>query len=83
MNNTDIIGTAGVTLLLLAFALNLFFSMQKENWIYLLLNLAGAALAWIASILLVYWPFIVLEAAWTIVTLIGIIRKIIPRKIAG
>ncbi|WP_449384926.1 hypothetical protein [Changchengzhania lutea] len=35
----------------------------------MLLNLVGAAMACLASILLNYWPFIILEAVWALVSL--------------
>jgi ABC-type transport system involved in multi-copper enzyme maturation permease subunit len=38
----------------------------------LLLNFTGAATAGLASVLLQYWPFIILEGCWTIVSAAGI-----------
>jgi hypothetical protein len=76
---TDIIGTAGVSLLLLAFFLNLFFKMPKEGFTYLLLNVVGAGLAFVASVLLMYWPFINLEAAWTVVSLFALIQTLVKK----
>jgi hypothetical protein len=40
----------------------------------LLLNVAGAAIACAASVLLKYWPFIILEGCWTIVSAAGLIN---------
>jgi len=39
----------------------------------LLLNLVGASVAYFASILLKYLPFIILEGSWTIVSAIGLL----------
>lgn len=64
MSHTDIIGASGVSLLLIAFALNLFFKVSKDSFAYIALNLLGSALACFASALLVYWPFILLEGVW-------------------
>jgi hypothetical protein len=74
MNITDWIGFIGVALLLLAFLLNLRNIVHQRSLPYLLLNTFGAGLACLASVLLQYWPFIILEGCWTLVSLIGLIR---------
>lgn len=66
MNTTDLTGTVGVSLLLIAFVLNLFFKISKDGFLYLSLNLMGASIACLASIFLVYWPFIILEGVWAL-----------------
>jgi hypothetical protein len=71
MTHTDWIGSFGVTLLLIAFLLNLSGRLKKESFIYLLMNLTGAGLACYASILLHYLPFIILEGSWTLVSIFG------------
>jgi hypothetical protein len=74
MNLTDIIGTIGVTILLVAFFLNLFKYLDPERPTYITLNILGSAIACYASILLRYVPFIVLEATWGAVSVIGLIK---------
>jgi hypothetical protein len=74
MNVTDWIGFIGVSLLLIAFFLNLKDYIKKDSLAYLLLNIAGAGLACLASIRLQYWPFIILEACWTLVSLVGLLQ---------
>ncbi len=76
MNIIDWIGASGVFLILLAFFLNLIERLNSKGIIYLLLNLVGATLACVASIMLNYWPFIILEAAWSIVSVWGIYKFI-------
>jgi hypothetical protein len=73
MTQTDWIGTVGVTLLLIAFFLNLVDKIHNDSFLYLSLNLVGATIACLASILLHYWPFIILEACWTLVSAYGLI----------
>lgn len=73
MNYTDWIGFIGVTILLVAFFLNLRNVIQKDSLAYILMNLMGAAIACVASILLNYIPFIILEGCWTLVSLYGLI----------
>jgi hypothetical protein len=72
---STIIGTLGVSLLLLAFALNLFKIVSQDSWVYAILNIAGAGLSCYASILIQYRPFIVLEAAWCLVALLSFVKK--------
>ena len=74
MTQTDWIGFIGVTILLIAFFLNLCDIIKKESFVYLVLNLVGAGLACFASVLLKYLPFIILEGCWTIVSTLGLLN---------
>ncbi len=74
MNTTDWIGFIGVTILLLAYFLNINNKLNKDGLPYILLNAIGAGIACLASILLNYWPFIILEGAWTIVSLFSLYK---------
>ena len=74
MTLTDWIGFLGVALLLVAFFLNLLGMVQKDSLVYLLLNLAGAALACLASVMLDYLPFVILEGCWTLVSAYGLVK---------
>ena len=76
MNITDLIGTVGVFLLLLAYFLNLAGKISKDGNFYIVLNVVGAGIAMLASIFLLYWPFIILEAMWTVVSIVALIRRI-------
>jgi len=70
----DWIGFIGVFILLLAFLLNLAGKMSKDSLPYIVLNIVGAGLACLASWLISYMPFVVLEATWTLVSLAALIR---------
>ncbi len=74
MTLTDWIGFIGVTLLLIAYFLNLTNKLSKESLGYLSINFMGAGIACFASILLDYMPFIILEGSWTLVSAYGIIQ---------
>ena len=74
MTTTDWTGFIGVTILLVAYFLNLRKIIATDSLSYLLLNVAGAAIACAASILLKYLPFIILEGCWTIVSAAGLIN---------
>lgn len=72
MTQTDWIGAIGVTILLVAYFLNLRNILAKDSMLYLLLNFLGAGIACLASVLLNYMPFIILEGCWTLVSAIGL-----------
>lgn len=74
---TDIIGSLGVFILLCAFFLNIINKIPRESFFYISMNMIGAGLACTASVLLNYIPFIILEAAWTLVSAIAFLRKVL------
>lgn len=74
MNLVDWIGTIGVFQILLAYILNIVGKMNKNSISFILLNLVGAGMACAASIMMLYWPFIILEGVWATVTSISLIN---------
>jgi hypothetical protein len=76
MTTTDSIGFIGVTILLIAYFLNLTDKIGKDSVVYLQMNFFGAGLACLASVLMNYWPFIILEGSWALVSAIGIVNYI-------
>jgi len=66
---SDWIGFIGVSQILLAYFLNVTGKISNNSISFILLNVIGAAMACIASILILYWPFIILEGIWTLVSL--------------
>ena len=73
LNLNDWIGFTGVAILLLAFLLNLLKKISSNSLPYILMNIVGAGLACLASWLIQYIPFVILEATWTIVSVIALI----------
>ena len=71
---TDIIGVLGVGLILSAYFLNIFNLLSNESKLFFLLNITGAGLACYASWLINYWPFVILEGTWFLVSVIGLIK---------
>ena len=82
MTSADMIGAAGVTLLLVAFALNLIGRLERDGAIYVILNAIGAGLAGYASWLIPYWPFVILEGTWCIVSVSALVMIFIKHKSA-
>ena len=74
MDFSIIIGSVGVGLLLIAFFLNLFNWMHQDSWPYIVLNIIGGGMSCYASLLIGFWPFVILEGIWAIVSVIGIIN---------
>jgi len=74
MNTVDWIGFVGVFQILLAYVLNVFGRLEKKDMAFILLNLIGASLACLASVLMSYIPFIILEGVWAIVSLIALFK---------
>lgn len=72
MTQTDLVGFIGVTILLLAFFLNITDKLKKDSLTYLTMNFIGAGTACLASVLMNYLPFIILEGSWAIVSAFGI-----------
>lgn len=75
MNTIDWIGFLGVFQILLAYTLNVSGKLEKNSLTFILLNLFGAILACLASIMMKYIPFILLEGVWAIVSLITLIKR--------
>lgn len=71
---TDIIGTAGVGLILLAYLLGTEKLIKTDGKLYFVLNCIGAGLATTASLLINYWPFVILEGTWTLVSMYGLMK---------
>jgi hypothetical protein len=70
---SDWIGFTGVAILLMAFLLNLLKKISSGSLSYILLNIIGAGLACLASWMIDYLPFVILEGTWTVVSVIGLI----------
>ena len=74
MNFSEIMGSFGVAILLIAFVLNLLEIIKTESLSYPLLNFIGAGIACFASWLIPYFPFVILEGVWAIVSLVSLVR---------
>jgi hypothetical protein len=75
MSYSDWIGTAGVGLILLAYFASTFNFISGKSKLFFLLNTIGAGLACYASYLINYWPFVILEGTWMLVSLVGLIKQ--------
>jgi hypothetical protein len=71
MSYSSLVGSVGVALLLAAFFLNLFRYIRHGSKLYIVLNIIGAGLSCYASFLIRYWPFVILEGCWMLVSVAG------------
>lgn len=76
MDFPTIIASVGVSLLLIAFFLNIFHFLDEKSFTYIGLNVVGAAISCYASYLIQFMPFVILEGTWAAVALGGLMRKI-------
>ena len=74
MNTTDIIGSLGVSLILLAYFLHTEKLLKQNGKLYFVMNIVGAGLATAASWMIGYWPFVILEGTWTLVSIYGLMK---------
>lgn len=77
MDYPTIVASLGVSLLLIAFFLNMFHFLKENSLLYIGLNIAGASISCYASCLIHFMPFVILEGTWGVVAFIGLIKKLI------
>ncbi len=78
MSQSDLIASTGVSMLLIAFYLNLNKKLSTESKWYTGLNFVGAALCGFSSYLIHFYPFVILESVWATAALISFF-KYVPR----
>jgi hypothetical protein len=76
MSTSDILATAGVSILLIAFLLQILKVISVESNSYSLMNLVGAALAGISAWMISFMPFVVLESVWVVVSIFNLIKNL-------
>jgi uncharacterized membrane protein len=74
MSGSEIIGSIGVALLLIAFFMNSFGMLTSDSRAYQAMNAGGAAISCYASYLIGFAPFVVLEAIWCAAAIAAMLR---------
>ena len=74
MTYNDLMGTIGVGLVLFAYFLNTMKYIPVNGKLFYVLNGIGGALSCYAALLINFWPFVILEAVWTIVSIYGLMK---------
>jgi uncharacterized membrane protein len=75
MSGSEIIGSIGVALRLIAFFMNSFGMMASDSHVYQAMNAVGAAISCYASYLIGFAPFVVLEAIWCAAAMAAMLRS--------
>lgn len=70
----EVLGSIGVAILLLAFLMNLLQKWKQDSLPYIFCNIIGAALSCASSIVIRFFPFIILEAVWMLVSIFALIK---------
>ncbi len=73
MTYNDLIGTIGVGLILIAYFLGTEKLIKQDGKLFYVMNIIGAGLACYASLLISYWPFVILEGTWVLVSIYGLL----------
>ncbi|MFA6955195.1 MAG: hypothetical protein WC538_04900 [Thermoanaerobaculia bacterium] len=76
ISSATLVGSIGVSLLLLAFFLNLFKQLRVDGYPYIILNMIGGALACLSSWMIDFMPFVVLEGTWAVVAAVALVKKL-------
>ena len=79
-SQATVIGFIGVTVLLIAFLLNLVKLLRSEGLAYGSLNIIGASLACYSSYLISFMPFVILEGVWAVAALVAVVRMVISGR---
>jgi uncharacterized protein with PQ loop repeat len=74
----DLVGFTGALLLLLAYFMQLRNIIKKDSKRNIVLNVVGAGLSCLASILIHYIPFVILEFTWMLVSFFPLFQR--PKK---
>jgi hypothetical protein len=80
MSQATLFSALGVSLILLGFLGSSFNKIAQPSLTYWLLNLAGGILATIGAALMKSIPFVVLEAVWTVASVVGLVKYFKSKK---
>jgi hypothetical protein len=76
MTPSEWVGTIGVSLLLLAYVLDVSDKLDDDSPWFFGLNAVGAALAGFSAYMIKFWPFVVLEGIWAVVSVVALIKRL-------
>jgi hypothetical protein len=65
---------------LIAYFTNTYHLIEKDGRLYFAMNIVGAGLAGFASFLIPFWPFVILEGIWVIVSIVAFFKVKSPES---
>ena len=83
MSADQIVQIAGALLILAGFILTQANVLDADSYLYLVLNLAGAAILAVLAFQAQRWGFVLLEGVWALVALAGLILRLSGKESTG
>jgi hypothetical protein len=80
MNWYDILGSAGVAVIILTYAMLQLGRIRSEQVLYSILNAVGASLILVSLYFDFNFPSVVVEAFWLLISLFGIGKYLLRQK---
>jgi len=68
ININDLLGSIGVTLMLIPFILNIADVLSNDSPLYIIPNIIGGSLTCAAAFNIGFLPFVILEGAWALIS---------------
>ena len=76
VSGSEWVATFGVSLLLLAYLLDITEKIADDSPSFFALNMIGAGMASGAAWMIPFWPFVVLEGVWSLVSAIALCKRL-------
>ena len=83
MSADQITQIVGALLILAGFILTQAYVLDANSYLYLVLNLAGAAILAVLAFQAQRWGFVLLEGVWALVALTGLILRLAGKESTG
>jgi hypothetical protein len=77
MSPSDWVATIGVSILLIAYVLDVLDWVADDSPWFFGLNALGAGIAGASALMIRFWPFVVLEGIWCLVSLVALCNRLV------
>ncbi len=80
MSPDQVVQMVGALLILAGFILSQGNLLDADSYLYLILNLTGAAILAVLAFQGQRWGFVLLEGVWALVALVGLIARLVRKE---